>query len=130
MTKIYILAQSPAIESNEDFPLYKTKSKARLDQWLDETLDPNKLYVIKYANAIKLLDQTKYTTNDLVRVSKDIFDFEADKVLALGKVAGALLDEIQVKHIKLEHPSGLNRNLNDKDYEARMLAFLKEYINE
>jgi hypothetical protein len=130
MKKIFILAQNPKNENNITSPLVNTKSEERLQHWLDECLDPNEAYVIQRANSTNFLDNINYTTEDEVRIAKAIFDLDADKVIALGNVASSLLTKIRVDHFKAQHPSGLNRNLNDPELVAEMLEDMREYLND
>ena len=51
-----------------------------------------------------------------------------DKVVALGGFPSRALTELGIDHHVLPHPSGLNRNLNDKDYEKAQVKKCKEYI--
>jgi hypothetical protein len=51
-----------------------------------------------------------------------------DKVLALGGFPSQALKKLGVDHFTLPHPSGLNRKLNDRDYEKRVLEECSEYI--
>lgn len=49
------------------------------------------------------------------------------KFVALGNAASKALGE--VPHFKLPHPSGLNRQLNDKAFVADKLAECKTWLN-
>ena len=51
-----------------------------------------------------------------------------DKVLALGGFPSKALNKIGVEHFTLPHPSGLNRKLNDKEYERQILEKCSEYL--
>lgn len=50
------------------------------------------------------------------------------KVLALGKNASEKLSFVNVPHKMIAHPSGLNRKLNNKQYELDQLRVALEYI--
>lgn len=52
-----------------------------------------------------------------------------DKVVALGGFPSKALSKLDVNHFTLPHPSGLNRKLNDKAYERRVLKSCKKYIS-
>lgn len=43
------------------------------------------------------------------------------KIIAVGSEASKRLTEAKVTHYKIDHPSGLNRKLNDKKYVTQML---------
>jgi hypothetical protein len=51
-----------------------------------------------------------------------------DKVVALGNFPSRALDMISISHFKLPHPSGLNRLLNNKQYELGELDACAKYI--
>ena len=53
---------------------------------------------------------------------------KGDKVIALGAQAALYLDDIECEHFMLPHPSGLNRKLNDKKFEAKILRECREFI--
>ena len=44
-----------------------------------------------------------------------------DTIIALGGFVSSVLKRMNIDHITMPHPSPLNRNLNDKDYERAML---------
>lgn len=52
-----------------------------------------------------------------------------DKVVALGNFPSQALRKISVDHFTLPHPSGLNRKLNDRDYELDQLLKCRNYIH-
>jgi uracil-DNA glycosylase len=51
------------------------------------------------------------------------------KIIALGGVVSKVLDKYNIPHYKIDHPSPRNRNLNNKEYEAKMLESLKDYLD-
>lgn len=51
-----------------------------------------------------------------------------NKVIALGEFASLALSKINVDHFKAQHPSPLNRNLNDKEFVRVMLKNCSNYI--
>lgn len=50
------------------------------------------------------------------------------KIIALGNFASEALDKINVSHFKLPHPSPLNRQLNDKNFERHVLENCRNYL--
>lgn len=52
-----------------------------------------------------------------------------DKVIALGGFPSKALTELGINHHMLPHPSGLNRKLNDAEYEKQQVNLCKEYIH-
>jgi hypothetical protein len=51
-----------------------------------------------------------------------------DRVVALGGFPSKALSKLDVDHFVLPHPSGLNRKLNDKEYEREVLRSCSEYL--
>lgn len=52
-----------------------------------------------------------------------------DKVIALGPFVSKALQKAYIPHHTLPHPSPLNRQLNDTNYETKRLQECKEYLN-
>jgi hypothetical protein len=50
------------------------------------------------------------------------------KVIALGPFVSKTLNSIGVDHYTMPHPSPLNRQLNDKEYEAMKLEECKKFM--
>lgn len=51
-----------------------------------------------------------------------------NKVIALGGFVSSALNKIDVQHFMMQHPSPLNRNLNDRDFVRVMLNDCRNYI--
>ena len=54
---------------------------------------------------------------------------DKSKVIALGGFVSRVCHKYGISHLRIDHPSPLNRNLNDAQYEMNMLMRLKEYID-
>lgn len=52
------------------------------------------------------------------------------KVVALGGFVSKILSQNKIEHLKIDHPSPRNRNLNSPSYTVAMLKKLKVYVNE
>ena len=50
------------------------------------------------------------------------------KIVALGGFVSRVCERYNVPHYRIDHPSGRNHNLNDKDYRVRMLIRLHDYL--
>ena len=51
-------------------------------------------------------------------------------VIALGGFVERICKKYAISCYKVDHPSPRNRNLNDPDYELRMLKSLKRFLDE
>jgi uracil-DNA glycosylase len=50
------------------------------------------------------------------------------KVIALGGEASKVLNRYRTSHFKLPHPSGRNRQINDKEFIKRQLEACKKWL--
>lgn len=94
----------------------------RLPRWAD-ALGIDKF---SFTNCISNPGPYKFSDVDLNMMKKCTEGH--DKVVALGNFASNVLKKINVDHFTLPHPSGLNRKLNDREYELKVLSECHEYI--
>lgn len=92
-----------------------------LNKWLDE-LD------LKMVSFINLYEGWEIDQGDNQRDRIKSMASQFDKVIALGTVVSSSLDLVAVRHFKLPHPSGLNRQLNDQNYVHQQLEACKNYL--
>jgi hypothetical protein len=84
---------------------------------------------IKYFSFVNCISSPgKYSKSDIEYEFLNKCTREYDAVLALGNFPSEALTKINIKHFKLPHPSGLNRLLNDSNYELSVLNNCREYI--
>ena len=67
------------------------------------------------------------TVTDLLRIIA--LEEAGFTIVALGQVASTRLQDQNISHYGLPHPSGLNRLNNDQEYINRQLTFIKNAIN-
>ena len=53
---------------------------------------------------------------------------DGDRFVALGNNAAKFLTKHGIPHFKLPHPSGLNRQINDKSFVAKKLLECKKWL--
>ena len=113
MDKVIIVGQNPS-------PVEKSGTFRKLDQWVAEW-KLNSGY--DFMNCSDEVGQ-KYTIDyDSLKVTS-----KYDKVIALGNVASNSLKRLNIDHFKMPHPSGLNRQLNDKDFEKKKIKECYNYL--
>jgi len=54
----------------------------------------------------------------------------AYRIIALGNIAAGVIEKYSRPHFKLPHPSGRNRQINDKEFIAKKLAKCKAWLKE
>lgn len=52
------------------------------------------------------------------------------KIIALGGFVSDMLTKFGVQHLKIDHPSPRNRNLNHPQYQKQIVEKLKNYLND
>lgn len=118
MTKI-IFVGDKATDKNTilSIPFVGTKSFDRLVTWIAK-IDPDYYLVYNSDDDVSLLEV------------KLLQAYQGFKVIALGNNASKRLNKFSTYHHKIDHPSGLNRNLNSHDYVEKMLNDCKEWLNK
>lgn len=70
----------------------------------------------------------KEIVDNLESLSKKIQLLSPDKIVALGNTAATALTLLQLPHYTMPHPSGLNRQLNDKRLVQEKINELRNFI--
>lgn len=124
---IYIVGDEPS-KSNKsiDVPFVGTKSYKRLLDWIYKAdLDINQI-VLCNRDQIYMYGGRFHA----VDVSEGTYEIEScDVFVALGVKAESHLTSFGLKCLRMPHPSGRNRQLNDEAFEALKIKELKEYCN-
>ena len=125
----YIDPSSPIIfvgisPSKNTSPM-KNGTYARLQRWATDV----GLKKFDFVNCIPDVASSS-SMNDVNWDNLVLKCFSKKRVVALGNFPSKVLDRCRIPHLKIDHPSGLNRNLNSPDCETQMLKRLKEYIDE
>jgi len=72
-----------------------------------------------------------YNVDDFVKIvnhQKTLPIHEHDQIVALGKEASIALNKAIIPHLRIPHPSGLNRKLNDPQFVNKFLKECKHYV--
>lgn len=96
-------------------PFIGARCEKRLMEW------------IKYLN-VSDYDIINRSDTALFLAYKVVIDMHQYPVVAFGNNASKALGSI--KHFKLPHPSGLNRQVNDKEFIKSKLNECKKWLNE
>jgi uracil-DNA glycosylase len=100
--KVLIIGQQPVTPTSKAFE--NAKCKKKLLKWLES------MGVTEY----ELANQSD------LDIYEKITNFDG-KIITLGKIAEKRIKSMDVYAWPLPHPSGLNRKLNDKDYEDHVI---------
>tara|TARA_B100000287_G_scaffold215852_1_gene203601 strand:- start:1126 stop:1500 length:375 start_codon:yes stop_codon:yes gene_type:complete len=118
---IIVIGQNPGLGKKA----LKTNTGGRLEEWMS-TISPNRNYSFTNAYLYPGKVIKKNIDYDLLKKTTK----EYSKVIALGNIASEALTKIKVDHFKLPHPSGLNRQLNDKTYVSKVLKDCNKYVTD
>ncbi len=101
-----------------DVPFVGTKSYQTLLDWIYRmNIDINNV------SMMNAYDVEGKLTDNLVWIARN-----TSRVITLGVPAAAALAGEGVKYFALPHPSGLNRELNDKKRIGELLTRCREYV--
>lgn len=125
---IIFVGETPSKKNiSKDVAFVGTKSYKRLLEWIWELdLSVNEVMICNLSDINKYNDQ--FYMLDTPHMSLDIMQEEGDRVIALGNKVEKELNKIGLSNYKIDHPSGMNRNLNDKKYTQAMLENCKAWL--
>lgn len=127
---IMFIGTNPSHLSKDNIPFKDVKSGITLSKWVEYL----GIIDVVYIN----ISDEKTPNNKPIKNIKSYLDslkykidtHEPDKIISLGKIADNALNRLKINHFSAEHPSGLNRKLNDKEYVFEMLENMKRYIKK
>jgi hypothetical protein len=125
---VLIIGSNPSQKSPDTSAFHpSTKSRKIIDSWFkDIPVD------ISFTNVIDRPTEKNrpLTQNEIMSGLPALIDLSKkyDKVVALGSSAGRAVDMGNIGHIKMPHPSGLNRQLNDGEWVRRKVLELTKYL--
>lgn len=129
---ILYIGSNPSTSSPTDEPfVVGTKSRSIVDSWNMHLPECMITYInvsnIKTENNKPLSKkQIKESCPDLLT---RINSTNPSHIVALGKAAATALTLLRQTYYEMPHPSGLNRQLNDKSFVEEKIKGLKHYLN-
>jgi hypothetical protein len=121
MNKVLVIGHSPS--TKEYCPKKGNPSINRLNRWLDDC----GVRIYSYSNACAHHAASLKKTNIDETYIHNITQ-QYNKILTLGKEVEQLFNKMGIEHYALPHPSPLNRKLNDKAYELKIINNIKTYL--
>lgn len=131
--KVLFIGMNPSQASASTAPFHEsTKSGRVLKEWTDKVGISNPIIGnICYRTTENNRNLTKKEIKENVKgLARSIVRHNPTHVVALGNAAAMALDICGIKYLKMPHPSGLNRKLNDPTYVEEQLNKLREYVYE
>lgn len=113
---IVVLGQCPSTKVTPS----KNGTFARLKGWMDYVHEPAWAFHNIIPNKIN-----SYDINDVDELALTEAIYRKKVIIALGGFVSRVLKRYGVIHIKIDHPSPRNRNLNSFEYEITMLLELQ-----
>lgn len=125
---VWLVGQNPSPHNKDPLvPFVGTRSYQILFSWL-KYLGINKHGIMNVCNAVSSTGVPVLTPEDYMNLKIKLSD--ATHVIALGNVAAEALDEVGIEHFKLPHPSGRNRQLNNKEFVKERLKLCREFLKK
>lgn len=132
---ICIVGSNPSVSSPDNKPFTKgTRSRKTIDSWFDNYCDFD--YHIRFENIVhyKKTDNKRLTKAEINKhlpsISRRFSNREEDGqlIVAVGNDAQWALDEADITHFKMPHPSGLNHFWNDKEAGEAKIKEMMEWL--
>lgn len=118
MTHILVVGQNPSFKTQDNATL------ARLAKWMDAAGVKHWSFVNVQSRPGTFIPSTE-DRHFLWKCLREV----TQPVIAMGWSASRTLDRLQIKHHRIQHPSGLNRELNDPAVEAMQSLIISEIYN-
>lgn len=129
--KVVLLVGSNPSRAGLGIPFVGTRSYKTLEKWVVRLPEAN-FYA---ANAVDEVTENnrpitvKQMRKNVAKLRSKVYSIRPDLIVALGNSASkALLVAGVDDHLKVAHPSGLNRNLNDERYVDNLLFVIRKLI--
>jgi uracil-DNA glycosylase len=106
---LFVGQSLPKGRAADEVPFDGTLSGKRLARWIETLRCPTHTIV----NACAKPGASKASREDVAALRSYVAELKPEKVVALGAVAAKALDQAEVHHWKLPHPSGRNLKIND-----------------
>lgn len=128
--RVVIVGSNPSVRSPDNSPFHaSTRSRMILDEWFrDITCDIMFENICDYKMPGNKSLTRSQIRNNLPGFSERLRKLNPDKIVALGKTAEYGCQILGLQFISMPHPSGLNRQLNDREFVAKKIEELKKYI--
>lgn len=116
--KILVVGMNPSLSAKKN----KNSALSRLDSWMSS------IGISSFTFTNTVLEPGKVTRKMVDEARIKLMASSHDKVIALGLFSSSVLSDLDIPHFKLPHPSGLNRQLNDKSFIDLELKSCLEYV--
>lgn len=129
---ILFVGSNPSNSSMTDSAFHgSTKSSQILSGWVAEIkgLKVHVNVLNKKTDNNRPLKTSEIKAN-LEQLASNVNGIKPDRIVALGKTAAKALTLLHLAFYEMPHPSGRNRKLNDKNYEAQKVKGLVEYCSQ
>lgn len=131
---ILFLGSNPSKSSSSTVPFWEdSRSRKILDLWLSRIALDDRDSIV-FANVIDYPTEnnrplkTSEIRSSLPELQLKISEAAPVKVVSLGKTASVALTLLRVEHFAMPHPSGLNRQLNNKIFVEEKIKSMMDYI--
>ena len=117
--KILVLGQSPGFAGSPEV----SKTIQRVKGWMIQCGIQEQEY--DWRNCVDV-PGAKVKMKDVALNRFEVANYE--KVICLGISASKWCERLKIKHIKVPHPSGLNRQWNDPSVEPNVINNINSYL--
>jgi len=125
---ILVIGQNPAKGREGELAFLDTRSGERLFRWLSEAgIELHRVHFVNLWPKEGKLPNSRELANNAHRIVRN---YEWDCIFTVGNVAAKYVGRLLPinKWLPLPHPSGRNRQLNDKNLEKTIIEDIKYFL--
>ena len=122
MNKILVIGLNPSNRPTHGNRHVKNSTFDRLHRWMDEI----EVEHFSFMNVNDRRGRTTMKDVDFETISEVSYTYT--RIVCLGGFVSRVLERMGIQHFRMPHPSPLNRQLNDKDYERKMIDECRRYV--
>lgn len=131
LVTILFVGSNPSNASETEVAFHEhTKSSKILTEWISHITGMKMMINVQNekTEGNRPLRKSEIKAN-LPRLKEDLDLIKPTKIVALGKTATEALKAVGAEFYEMPHPSGLNRQLNDKEFVEGKIKGLIEYCS-
>ena len=129
--RVVLVGSNPSQRSPDNSPFHiSTRSRIIVDEWFrDMGCEISFMNICEEKTQDNKPLTQKQIRNHLLPFSKRLSELNPDKIVTLGRSAEYGCQILGIPFFPMPHPSGLNRQLNDKKFIDSKIEELRKFID-
>jgi hypothetical protein len=120
--EVLVVGQSPSRTNTPS----ANGTYATINAWMTSAC----VYAWSFTNVILEEGGDSKSQVDFVALRERVSPWIGKKIIALGNLSSEVLSDLDIPHLKIYHPSGLNRHLNIFENRIKQIQLIHEYCKK